>query len=238
MNTEGGPQFERVYAQVHPSGFGARSTSYHALTDNYGAAEVLLQHPYSEPDRNATVGDGSDYVEGLNQWISNRRRQNVDPADRQTVMFDHQPGRVRPPMITSLSATSGAKHLIPRVMGTAIHQSLAQFGRVPEASTDLSKFSAPFVSKLTGQQFERKNDEDERYADVAAAELHAEHQMAGRRVEVEGDLNAWRHNPQPVDMPVQEAGARLFRNHVKYMARMRKQAIETSHTQPELPFST
>jgi hypothetical protein len=217
--TAASPQFQHVHEinrRYNPSGHSSYSQLVHRGSNpsDVGGAEAILKSPTRQPDQNSNHDEP--YASNLNSYIAH--------TGGQPVLFSHNPGRSTDPSIESLSATPDARHLLPRVLGTAIHESIRRFGKPPVASTDLSASSAPFVTRLTGQPTEATNNEGAGYATRAAqvlADVHRNH--------TEHSYEAITQVPDEIA----EKGSRIIRNQLRSM---RPKKTGTTPSQPELPF--
>jgi hypothetical protein len=106
------------------------------------AVTVVLSHPHvpelqeSDPKYNQEWVRGTGTFEGKEQY--------------QHTLWNEPHRGAKPPTITGLFATPGARTDVATALGVVTNHSMKRFGTMPHASTDLSPQSHPIVSRIMG----------------------------------------------------------------------------------------
>jgi hypothetical protein len=111
------------------------------------SVSVALSHPHipelqeSDPKYNAEWVRGTGTFEGREQY--------------QHTLWNEPHRGAKPPTITGLFATPGARTDVATALGVVANHSMKKFGQVPAASRDLSSQSQPIVSRIMGKMKEK-----------------------------------------------------------------------------------
>jgi len=111
------------------------------------SVSVALSHPHipelqeSDPRHNAEWVRGTGTFEGREQY--------------QHTLWNEPHRGAKPPTITGLFATPGARTDVATALGVVANHSMKKFGKVPAASRDLSPQSQPIVSRIMGKMKEK-----------------------------------------------------------------------------------
>lgn len=140
---ESGPQFDEYHRS--DKGFGRiPSTTFAAYREPTARNERGVALPGHE-GRGAFIELDHPRTESYYYHHEDGGILNSNPQRPQMQLFEHT---YRPPTVTGIAAQEGMEHHVPALMGLAAQESLQRWGRLPEASGDLSQHSAPMVQHL------------------------------------------------------------------------------------------
>lgn len=141
---ESGPQFDEYHRS--DKGFGRiPSTTFAAYREPTARNERGVALPGHE-------GKGAflelDHPRSESYYYYNEPAGSLTMPGHQQQLFAHT---YRPPTVSGLGAQEGMEHHVPSLLGMAAQESLQRWGRLPEASGDLSQHSRPMVQHLVNR---------------------------------------------------------------------------------------